>query len=67
MNNPEYHHNVDFKTMEKGYFESGLMLNKLVRLKLLSVGLGGMYRYGPYSYASFKDNVAYKFTLTLPI
>jgi len=67
LNNPEYHHNVDFKTMEKGYFESGLMLNKLVRLKLLSVGLGGMYRYGPYSYASFKDNVAYKFTLTLPI
>lgn len=67
LSNPEYHHNVDFKTMEKGYFESGIMLNKLLRLKLLSVGLGAMYRYGPYSYAAFKDNIAYKFTLSLPI
>lgn len=67
LRHPEFHHNVDFKTMEKGYYESGVMLNKLLQLKLLSVGLGGMYRYGPYSYATFKDNIAYKFTIILPI
>ena len=67
LKHPEYHQNIDFKTMEKGYFESGLMINNLLRLPLLKLGIGAMYRYGAYSYSSFKDNIAYKFTVTWPI
>jgi len=64
---PEYHHNTSIKTMELGFFESGLMVNSLVRLTVFNLGVGGVYRYGPYSYPNFKDNFSIKFTLTMPI
>ncbi|MDA3907433.1 MAG: DUF5686 family protein [Bacteroidales bacterium] len=67
LKNPEYHQNVDFKTMEKGYYESGLMINNLLKLQLFSVGVGAMYRYGFYTYDDFNDNIAYKLTISLPI
>jgi hypothetical protein len=55
------------KTMELGYYESGLMINNLVKLPLLNIGIGALYRYGPYSFTDFNDNIAYKFTATIPI
>ena len=67
LEHPEYHQNIDFKTMEKGYYESGLMINNLVRLYLFDLGIGGVYRYGSYSYAYFKDNISFKITLTMPL
>lgn len=67
LEHPEYHKNVEINTMELGYYESGLMINNLIKLNLLNLGIGGMYRYGPYSFVDFKENVAYKFTITLPI
>lgn len=67
LKHPEYHQNIPFKTMEKGYFESGLMINNLIRLPLFNVGIGGLYRYGSYSLGNFKENVAYKFTVTWPM
>jgi hypothetical protein len=59
---PESHHNVDFKTMEKGYYESGLLINNLLNLKIYSVGIGGFYRYGPYTFNNGWDNMAWKLT-----
>jgi len=67
LNHPEYHLNVDINTMEKGYYESGLMINNIIKLYLFNIGVGGMYRYGPYALPEFNDNVAYKITLSLPI
>jgi hypothetical protein len=67
LKHPEFHHAVDFNTMEKGYYESGLIINKLVHLYLFDLGIGGLYRYGPYRLGSFKDNVAAKFTITFPM
>ena len=48
------------KSYEKGYYESGLVINKLLRLGLTDVGLGWFYRYGPYAFAVPKDNMAWK-------
>jgi len=67
LDHPEYHTNISFKTMNLGYYESGLMINNLIKLQLFNVGVGAMYRYGPYSFTDFNDNIAYKFTLSLPI
>ncbi|MBN2236454.1 MAG: carboxypeptidase-like regulatory domain-containing protein [Bacteroidales bacterium] len=67
LNHPEYHFNTSFKTMELGYFESGLMINNLVRLYLFNVGIGSMYRYGAYSFDQFSDNISVKLTLTMPL
>ena len=67
LNNPSQHHNVTFKTMEKGYYESGLLLHGLLDLKLYKVGAGVFYRYGPYGYDTPADNFAYKVSIVFPI
>lgn len=49
--------------MEKGYYESGLLINNLLDLGVYSVGLGGFYRYGPYTMDKVWDNVGSKLTI----
>jgi hypothetical protein len=51
--------------MEKGYFESGLLINNLLRFQLFRYGLGVLYRYGPYAFGKTIDNFAFKLTLQL--
>ena len=61
------HSNLDRKTMEKGYFESGILINNLVNQWIFGIGLGTFYRYGPYSLTKTIDNFAFKFTVTFNI
>lgn len=63
MNNTDYHHNINFKTLEKGYYESGFVLRKLLNLQLYDLGFGVLYRYGPYGYTNISNNFAYKLSL----
>ena len=58
------HYNIDYKTMEKGYYESGILVNNLLNLQLYSLGIGIFYRYGPYTFPYALDNLGGKFTLT---
>lgn len=59
----ESHVNVNYQTMEKGYYESGLLINNLLDLGVYSVGLGALYRYGPYTFNKGWDNVGSKLTI----
>jgi len=59
----ESHTNINYKSMEKGYYESGMMIHNLLDLGLMSIGLGGLYRYGPYSFDNAWDNVGSKLTI----
>jgi hypothetical protein len=65
------HEGIDFKTMEKGYFESGIMINDLLILrKILSFGVGAFVRYGAYylpkpQYKTI-DNFAFKASIRVP-
>jgi hypothetical protein len=61
--NREPHENIEFRTMEKGYFETGLLINNIIRVQLFKYGLGVFYRYGPYAYTKTIDNFAFKLTL----
>lgn len=59
---------VNFKTLEKGYFEAGLMMRNLLRFNFYNVayfGIGGgvFYRYGAYHFADEKRNIAGKISL----
>lgn len=63
MNNIERHQNVTFGTLDKGYSEAGLELNKL----LFGFGLSFAYRYGGYHLPEFADNVAVKFTFNVTL
>jgi hypothetical protein len=70
LEHPEQHRNIGLKTMEKGYYESGLLLNNLIKVNYYNIvylGLGGgaFMRYGPYADAKPEKNVAYKLSLVI--
>ena len=60
---PEKHQNVSFNTLEHGYSEAGLELNKI----FAGFGLSAAYRYGAYHLPTFKENFSFKFTLQLQL
>ncbi len=64
--NREVHKLVTFRTMEQGYFESGLLLNNLLNLQFTGMGFGAYYRYGSYAFTRWQDNLSLKFSLTVP-
>jgi len=61
MKFPEQHVGIDYKTLNKGYFESGIELNQIFN----GLGLSGFYRYGPNGLSRFEDNLAIKLTFIL--
>lgn len=69
LENAHYHETLTFKTMGQGYFESGILLNKLLRVNYynvanLNIGAGVFYRYGTYTKQDL-ENFALKLTLGL--
>ncbi len=64
LGNAANHFDITYKTMERGYFETGILLNNILRRHYLGLGAGAFYRYGPYAYAQEGKNVAVKFSLS---
>lgn len=65
----DHHMYVDLKSMEEGYFESGLILNNLLlkgffNTAYLGLGLGAFYKYGPYAEVKQINNFAFKLSLS---
>lgn len=67
LEKPGVHHLIAFDIMDKGYFESGLLLNNLINLGLVNLGIGAYYRYGAYSLYNWQDNATVKFSLMFPL
>jgi len=61
MENMARHENISFGTLEHGYSEAGLEINKL----FFGFGLSFAYRHGAYHLPRFDDNLALKFTFNL--
>ena len=66
------HKNLEFKTMEKGFYESGILVNNLLRINYYNIcylgfGGGAFMRYGAYANLQMKDNLAYKISLILTL
>lgn len=51
----------------KGYYESGLLINQLLRSKFSGFGIGVFYRYGPYHLPLLIDNFAFKLSLSISL
>ena len=60
LDNPENHNGLSNSSLEEGYYESGLELNRLLVNGISGFGFGFYYRYGPYHLAEFEDNFAIK-------
>lgn len=56
MQHPERHIGIEYKTLDQGFFESGIELNQIYK----GFGLTGFYRYGPNQLPRFEDNLAVK-------
>ncbi|GAB3541842.1 DUF5686 and carboxypeptidase-like regulatory domain-containing protein [Pontibacter brevis] len=54
-----------YQTMQKGFYESGLLLSNIISSPFTGIGVGALYRYGPYTLDNVKDNLKIKMTLTL--
>ncbi len=67
LNNKEDYSDYKFKTMEKGYYEAGIMVNDIFVLKMaiikLSLGLGYYQRLGYYKLDRKDENSVFKFVL----
>lgn len=61
LEKPEQHAGIDYKTLNDGFFESGIELNQIYK----GFGLTGFYRYGPNQLSKFEDNLAIKLSFTL--
>lgn len=69
LQHPNDHIGLAVKSMDRGFFESGLMLNNLLRFKYVNIlyygiGAGVFYRYGPNALPAISDNFAAKIQLT---
>ena len=49
--------------LNKGYFESGLVIDKIINTGLAQLGLGVFYRYGSYAYDKTWNNFFFKVSL----
>jgi hypothetical protein len=58
------HENIELKTFEKGYYESGILIKNILRQWFIGYGVGAFYRYGPCSLNKTIDNFAFKFTIS---
>jgi hypothetical protein len=61
LNNINRHENLNFNTLNQGYSEAGLEINKL----FFGFGLSFAYRHGAYHLPRFDNNIAFKFTFNL--
>ncbi|MCG8412061.1 MAG: DUF5686 and carboxypeptidase regulatory-like domain-containing protein [Bacteroidales bacterium] len=59
--------NEPIKTLEKGYFETGILINDIIKNNYFGLGFGTFYRYGSYQYSKISDNFMYKLTVVFSI
>jgi hypothetical protein len=58
LNNPEAHQGMNFNSMNRGFFESGIAITNLLGQGLTRMGLEFIYRYGPYEMPRFQENIS---------
>jgi hypothetical protein len=68
MSNKDYDFGVEYKTMQKGYYESGVQIDNILKINFLGLGFATYMRYGPYWFQTNTiDNFAFKLSLKLSI
>lgn len=65
VDNETNHQGIIIKAPERGYIESGICINNILKLNFSSLGIGAYYRYGYYSLQNTKDNFAIKWTMSI--
>lgn len=61
LDHKDRHRGLDFKTLDKGYLESGLECNQIYK----GIGFTTFYRYGPNQLPKLEDNIAIKLSVRI--
>lgn len=61
MDKPQQHVGFEYKTLDKGFMESGIEVNQIWK----GLGFTFFYRFGPNSLPKFEDNLALKISYVL--
>lgn len=61
------HAGLELKSMKDGYFESGLVIDNILRVTFTKIGFGAFYRYGAYSNEKGIDNWAFKLKISFKL
>lgn len=56
-------HSLLFESMDKGYFEGGLILNGLLVSNFSGIGIGVFYNYGEYAATNWRENIYAKISV----
>lgn len=57
---PSRHINLNVVPMDKGYYESGFILDNVLKSGTAGIGVGVFYRYGPYTLPKTIENFSFK-------
>ncbi len=63
LKNRSNHKYSQLKTMEKGYFEGGLLIDNLISSSISPIGLGVFYRAGAYSSDKYSRNLFFRLSI----
>ncbi|BAO75129.1 DUF5686 family protein [Winogradskyella sp. PG-2] len=68
LDNSSSHQNINFKTKENLFLETGLELQNIIKIPVLNLyymgfGAGGFYRYGSHNLENFRDNFVFKLSM----
>lgn len=63
MNDKSRHNGIEFKTLDHGFYESGIELNSIFK----GLGLSAFYRHGANHLPKFEDNLAIKLSFVFSI
>ena len=58
---------LGYRTIDKGYYESGFVVKGLLNAMWVKLGAGVFYRYGPYAFDKVWDNFAWKWSATFEL
>ncbi|HXD94171.1 MAG TPA: DUF5686 family protein, partial [Bacteroidia bacterium] len=67
LSHPENIYNVSVKSLDKGYFESGIRLLHILKVNYTTLGVGAFYRYGTYQDPKALNNLVVKLVLSIKI
>lgn len=66
LNQHPENHSILIQSFEKGFFESGILLNNLLNMGFFNIGLGAFYRHGTYALPGFWQNASWRLSLNFP-
>lgn len=65
LTKPQIHTGLKIQDMSQGYFETGIVIEDIIKVNLLGIGGGIFYRYGAYSFSNEIDNLAFKLSMKI--